>query len=164
MTDYPNDGMCHETSGFLFSHRCDRFAVQACDRCSKPLCQDHAHPLEEGMVCTTCVRTAGPSETRNDRDDDIPDGDSGEQEVTGTSGSKPAPARSRSTTYYDDPYFYGPTWYPGYGGYRRRSSTTAADQSGAGGGDFDPDDFTEGDAESLRMEGDGSFEADMGES
>jgi hypothetical protein len=165
MTEFPNDGLCHETSGFLFSHRCDRFSVQNCVRCQKPLCQEHGSPVDDGIACTSCVKREMAAEQRNPQRDP-------QRDPVGTS----------RRPYYDDPYYYGPHWYPGYSVFPRhrtyRDSTSGDSTPGESpaplsvtGGDFDvpespndPHDFTEGDAESLRNEEDGSFETEMGES
>ena len=80
----------------------------------------------------------------------------------------------------DDPFFQGPRWYSGFGGYRggvprpansrpfhestQDSQRTDDDMDSPSATDYDPDDFTEGDAESFAEEGDDAFEADMGES
>lgn len=165
MTNISNDGLCNETSGFLFSHRCDRLAVKNCFHCGKPVCQDHAHPITEGTACTTCLKNeSSPDPAAEEVAGSTPPG----TPVTTTGNT------NRSRPYYDDPYFYGSNYYPGYGygygygsgyGYygrtrsRRKTEedTTASDA-------HDPNDFTEGDAESLRNEGDEAFESEMGES
>jgi len=152
MTHVPDQGMCQETSGFLFSHRCGRFAVQACMYCGKALCEAHAHPGAEGVACTSCMKQRPKDESEADksnrpaRDDDSDDD---------------------NDSWDDSPYSYGERWYPGYGSSGRRtsgSSARARDNVAGGAGDFDPNDFTEGDAESLRTEGDEAFETEMGES
>lgn len=167
----PGDGMCQETTGFLFSHQCDRFAVQACVRCGKWVCNDHNHEGADGAVCTTCAKLE-PQQPP-------PDDPAAEPQTPGGAATAPQSrvAPSRSTGYYrDDPYFYGSYWYPGYGyhgyGYHRSyadtthndPSTPARDPGTASGSGHDPHDFTEGDAESLKQEGDEPFEAEMGES
>ena len=73
---------------------------------------------------------------------------------------------TRSRPYYDDPYFYGYHYY-GYGYYgsgHYYSSSSHRPSSSRSSQGHDPQDFTEGDAESLKKEGDESFEAEMGES
>ena len=161
----PDDGMCQETSGFLFSHPCDRFATQQCFRCQKPICEDHGQETPEGVVCTTCLKKQKQAESQANRDD----------RTTTTS--------DYGHTYYgSDPYFYGDRYYPGYG---HRASHTHSDQTPSpipasqspdmiSGADFDDDvdkreahdpaDFTEGDAGSLQREEDADFESDMGAS
>lgn len=177
MTNYPNDGLCHETSGFLFSHRCDHIAVKECVRCGKVICQDHAHSIADGLACTTCLKQEAQTQPPMQ-----PQGAPGA--VPGTTPGIPpvvnSPTGYRSRPYYDDPYFYGSHWYPGYGfgfgyglGYyggrhSSRSSTSdtassASDPASAAAG-HDPNDFTEGDAENLKNEGDEAFESEMGES
>lgn len=57
MTSSPETlGPCQESAGFLFSHDCPRRAHQQCLRCQKPICTEHAHPLQDGVHCTTCAR------------------------------------------------------------------------------------------------------------
>jgi hypothetical protein len=158
----PDKGMCLETSGFLFSHRCDRFAVQMCMYCGKPLCESHGHPGAEGVACTTCVKQRPKDDPEAEkRDRPATDDDADDSDADSTSDD------DTSTSDYDAPYFYGQRWYPGYGSSRRRSSYRASqsdDYPVAAGSENDPDDFTEGDAESLQNEGDGDFESEMGES
>ena len=164
-TSNPDDGMCHETSGFLFSHPCDRFSIQQCIRCQKPICENHGHATPEGVVCTTCLKKQKQAEKQANPDDQSPT------------------VSSYGHTYYgDDPYFYSYHYYPGYGHtvFHQTSdpstATTPATPSPdmISGADFDdddnrnqphdPDDFTEGDAESLQREEDADFESDMGAS
>ncbi len=151
-----DDGMCHETSGFLFSHKCDRFSVQKCGLCQKPVCEDHGHQTPEGIVCTVCLKKKAADERLAKTDTDTTH-------------------HSYHDHYSSDPYFYGPRYYPGYGVHStvRRSETTTSsvDSDNTSGGDFpsdgaspDPADFTEGDAESVRQEEDADFETDMGAS
>jgi hypothetical protein len=147
---YVNDGLCQETSGFLFSHRCDRTACDRCSRCQKPLCSDHAHETAEGVLCTTCLKQQAKAARQ--------------QDPTGT-------RTIYHDHYYHDPYFYGPRYYPGYGAYYSSShpSHSSFDSfSDSSGGDFapshDPADFTEGDAANLQREEDADFETDMGAS
>ncbi len=165
-TTKPDDGMCHETSGFLFSHPCDRFSVQQCRQCQKPICEDHGHDTPEGVVCTTCLKKQKQAQRQTSRDD---------QTTT--------PSDYGHTTYGNDPYFYRDHYYPGYG------HTVVPANAGStpppipvtptpdmiSGTDFDdavddkrqshdPADFTEGDAESLQREEDADFESDMGAS
>ena len=163
----PDDGMCQETSGFLFSHPCDRFATQQCFRCQKPICEDHGQETPEGVVCTTCLKKQKQAESQANRDD----------RTTTTS--------DYGHTYYgSDPYFYGTHYYPGYGhpvSHSKSAQTpppiTASPTpdmiSGTDFGDdddddkreeHDPADFTEGDAGSLQREEDADFESDMGAS
>lgn len=146
----PNDGMCHETSGFLFSHPCDRFSTDDCLRCKKPLCDEHSHHIEEGVVCTTCLK----KDARLLRQD------------------RTVREYYHDHYYYDDPYFYSDRYYRGYGtpSSSRRISSPPPTAPGTGSGSFgddstnDPDDFTEGDAASLQREEDADFETDMGAS
>ena len=155
-SNFPDDGLCHETSGFLFNHRCDRFSVTRCIGCEKPLCDDHQHDVDEGILCTSCLKRR-----IRQRDDD---------DRTGTSSTD-----SRYDDHYDNsPYFYSTRHYPNYGSGRHSQVDPSHSDATSGdliGGDFsdaksphDPMDFTEGDAESFRLEGDGQFESDMGAS
>lgn len=157
-TSYPNDGMCHETSGFLFSHRCDRLALNPCVRCGKPVCADHGHVGPDGTVCTTCLKREPAAQ---------PQAEPGPAAQT-VQGST---SRPYTRAYYDDPYFYAPYWYTGYSyGHGRHSArstsqpTRTSETPGATDSGTDPNDFTEGDSESLRNEGDEAFESEMGES
>lgn len=161
----PADGMCQETSGFLFSHKCDRFSVSKCARCGKPLCDDHAHSGPDAVIaCTSCVKQEAKAARQANQADQ-----------TNTQHYY------HEHYYYNDPYFYGPRYYPGYSEHHRSSSTSntspasasdaIANEGTGGGGDFstdapahDPMDFTEGDAESTRREEDADFETDMGAS
>ncbi len=130
------EGVCNETTGFLFKHQCDRYPQKRCEACNKPICPDHERPLDGMILCVACNR----AETRR-------------------RGLKVRPQRG----YDDDPYFYGGTYYPGYGYYGPRHHTQfhAHDASG---GQADPNDLNAGDAESLKHEDDEDFETDMGES
>ena len=162
----PDDGMCQETSGFLFSHPCDRFAVQQCVRCQKPICEDHGQETPEGVVCITCLKRQKQIERQANRDD----------QTTTTSDYG-------HTSYGSDPYFYGYHYYPGYGHsvYHSKSTPTpppipeSQSPEMISGTDFDDDgvdereehdpaDFTDGDAGSVQREEDGDFESDMGAS
>ena len=172
MTNYPNDGLCQETSGFLFSHRCDRIAVKECVRCKKAICQDHGHSIPDGLACTTCLKSE--AQTQQQQPPVVPGA------VPGAAPGAPigatTPTGYRSRPYYDDPYFYGSHWYPGYGygygygfghGYYHgggHSSPSHASDPASAAAKHDPNDFTEGDAASLRKEGDEAFESEMGES
>ena len=124
---------CQETAGFLFKHPCDGEAYGYCNQCQKATCRRHTHAFGEDALCTGCAKTEVREGKRKGH---------------------------RYGQYEDDPYFYGESYYPGYGRY------------GAGrwgyayysGSHHDPDDFTEADGESLRVEGDEAWEQDMGAS
>ncbi len=132
------EGVCNESTGFLFRHRCDRYPQNRCEACNKPICPDHERPLDTLMLCVACNR----AETRR-------------------RGLKNSPRRG----YDDNPYFYGGTYYPGYGHYYGSSRIRRTLHSHGGpGGHVDPNDLNAGDAESLKNEDDGDFETDMGES
>lgn len=89
-------GICNETSGFLFSHPCDRMSVAECGQCERPVCNDHAHVTDAAgaTLCTSCVKKSRKINRRHQRQRGYHDSD-----------------------FYDDPYFYGPR----YGGYWYRS-------------------------------------------
>ncbi|MFB1483393.1 hypothetical protein [Corallococcus sp. RDP092CA] len=58
---------CLETSGFLFSHPCERGASTQCMRCQKPICALHARALDgEEVVCVTCARAADNGDENRD--------------------------------------------------------------------------------------------------
>lgn len=180
MRDAIQGGLCQECSGFLFRHRCDRFAKTVCGRCSKPICNEHRHYLQDGVVCTGCARQA----------------------VCGTDLAN-VPSRRSGTnadSMLDDPFLDGPNWYIGFGGNfgcpkslyplptaqvppgndlasfddlviaetvsptdgEALNSSRSADTPMAS--EYDPADFTEGDAASFAEECDECFEIDMSES
>lgn len=129
---------CNETSGFLFSHACERRSVKKCTQCMKPICEEHSSEFaspEETVLCTSCAKAR------------IPEKDKGNSRGRGGS--------SRNDRYHDhDPYFYGGYYYgSGYhsGGYMSSSR-------------HDPHDFTEADSQSLVGDSDEGFESDMSES
>ncbi|MCZ7648342.1 MAG: hypothetical protein M5U26_24300 [Planctomycetota bacterium] len=123
-----SEGMCGETAGFLFKHSCASFATQSCTNCGKKVCDDHARPGEAGAFCIACARTV----RRNEHG-----------------------AADASSGHHDDPYFYGNSYYSGWGHYR----------SGWGSHHYrDRDDFTEADGASTREEGDEEFETNMADS
>ncbi len=64
----------------------------------------------------------------------------------------------------DDPYFYGGTYYSGYGHHHHGISHFGVHSHSSTTGHYDPNDFNAGDAESLKNEGDEDFETDMSES
>lgn len=210
MSDGIADGLCQENSGFLFRHRCDRFAQTVCGRCGKPVCNEHSHRLEDGMVCTCCARQStselkpSPEEERawkrkNAGGDH--EGRPNSEPIHRSSYDPTHRSESSADAVLDDPFFQGPSWYVGFGGYRRSlapASPSPADGASSADGvspvdgvspaddsgspadgevpdnyrsadtpmasEYDPADFTEGDAASFAEEGDESFEFDMGES
>ncbi len=139
-TAWNADGSCNEKSGFLFSHACDQLSTGACSRCSRPVCSEHTHPTEQGVLCTTCAKQAIKQERQQQ----------GKTQTT-----------SRGDYDYHDPYFYAGYYYIGYGDYHRR---------GRWGHDHyhsvhhDSHDFTEADGAAFAQQGDEDFETDMGES
>ncbi len=128
-------GICNEKSGFLFSHECYRPPVGSCNKCQKPVCEDHSHGVEETVLCTACAK--------KDR------GRSARQESGQTYG--------RSRYYHDhDPYFYGGYYY-GYGYYDSYHGSSVGDPD-----DFTEADAESLSSESSEM--DEGFESDMSES
>lgn len=128
---------CNERSGFLFKHRCDRRPIDSCAVCQKPVCADHSHDRDEGLVCTSCAK----SKLQRQR---------GQRRY------------NRDRHYYNDPYFYGGYHYNGYGhyghGYWGHRNYESRHHN-------DPNDFTEADGASMAYENEGEdFESDMGES
>ncbi len=161
---YADDGQCHETAGFLFSHRCDRLSFVRCSRCGKPICDRHSHELGDAIACTACVK-ADPMAGA------LPPGTDPGTVPPGTvppGAIPPGTVRgTRYSSYYDDPYFYSYHYYPGYYSYHEHSSyrDTSHDPSPvAGTTSPDPNDFTAGDSASVRQEGDEAFETSTGES
>ncbi len=130
------EGVCNETTGFLFRHRCDRYPEKRCEACNNPICPEHERPLDGMILCVTC-----------------------NQAESKRRGLKARPRRG----YDDDTYFYGGGYYPGYGHYYGSSPSHIPWHGGAS-GHFDPNDLNAGDAESLKSEGDEDFETDMSES
>ncbi|MCY1040819.1 hypothetical protein OV208_05740 [Corallococcus sp. bb12-1] len=58
---------CLETSGFLFSHACERGASTQCMRCQKPVCVLHTRMLDGAeSVCVSCARTADNGDENRD--------------------------------------------------------------------------------------------------
>ncbi|QAT81854.1 hypothetical protein EJ065_0245 [Corallococcus coralloides] len=58
---------CLETSGFLFSHPCERGATTQCMRCQKPICLMHLRTLDGAeTVCVMCARTADNGDENRD--------------------------------------------------------------------------------------------------
>jgi hypothetical protein len=131
------EGMCNETTGFLFRHQCNQNPLTRCQTCDKPICEEHERPLDGMILCVTCNR----AETRR----------------RGLKGG-------RRRAYDDDPYYYGGTYYPGYGYYHGSRHLTDSSPHDHASAKFDPNDLNAGDAESLKNEGDEDFEADMSES
>ena len=105
--------ICNEKSGFLFSHACDRLPVQNCNRCQKPICQEHAHTHESGMVCTTCARKLDDRYERRGNRHRYYDG------------------------YYGDPYFYGRPYGYGWGRHHHRHEHDPHDFTEADGEAFE---------------------------
>ena len=93
---FPSAEHCLETSGFLFSHSCERAAATQCMRCQKPVCALHMRmPDGAETLCVSCARTADNGDENRDA--------------------------SNSAYADDDPSYY----YDGYGYYGRGAWTTA---------------------------------------
>jgi len=136
-------GTCGEISGFLFKHACKREAVDTCADCDKPICGRHAKKSNEGgVLCVLC--------TKSQLDKSAP--------------AQPAQGRRHRSRWdddhdwHDDPYFYGETWYHGYGSYRRGSWGHQHYHAGH----YDGDDFSEADGAAFANQGDEAYEQDMG--
>ena len=132
-----NEGVCNETTGFLFKHRCNQESKNHCDACNKPICPDHERRLEELLLCVSCNRAE--SQRR---------------------GLKNRPMSG----YDDDPYYYGNRYYSGYGYHGYGHHTHFRDRDDTTRHQIDPHDLNAGDAHSLKNENDEDFETDMGES
>ncbi|CAM3409187.1 hypothetical protein G4177_00550 [Corallococcus sp. ZKHCc1 1396] len=92
---FPSAEHCLETSGFLFSHACERAAATQCTRCQKPLCLLHMRMLDGAeSVCVSCARMADNGESNDGSETDWDE---------------------------NDPSYY----YDGYGYYGRGAWTTA---------------------------------------
>lgn len=135
MSEAWTEGMCNESTGFLFRHPCQNFARNRCAACSKRICDDHTSLVEGVAYCPAC----GQAESRR-------------------RGIAPDRGRGDDDTYYD-----GGTYYSGYG-HHRPGRWGHAHSHGGRVEPNDPDDLQAGDAESLRTEGDEGFEVDMSES
>jgi len=150
-----NPNECNEQAGFLFSHDCQEVATHKCDKCSKPICMNHAHQSEQGTKCTTCAKTelqppAGAPPQPGAKPPVAGQAPAAmQQPAMGYGGVAPS--------YYYSPYFYGSYYYPGYGYYGPGywGNSVYSDYSGR---HHSHHDFTSGDANGLGNEGDGDFE------
>jgi hypothetical protein len=86
---FPSAEQCLETSGFLFSHPCERGSASLCARCQKPICALHTRMLEDGTVCVSCARSSDNGDENRDRDNDS------------------SYAEDDPSYYYDDYGYYG---------------------------------------------------------
>lgn len=112
MDDFPSGkGECRETRGFLFSHRCGRFATTACGQCGKDICDRHSVAEGDAVWCTTCAKQSRPGTSR-----------------PGTS----RPGTSHPGGYYHDPYYYAYDHYPHY--HADRDDFTDGDEAALAGG------------------------------
>ncbi|RKH45482.1 hypothetical protein D7X96_13910 [Corallococcus interemptor] len=100
---------CQETSGFLFSHPCERGSTTQCMRCQRAICLLHMRTLDGAeTVCVTCARAADNGDENRDPSD---------------------------TSDEDDPSYY----YEDYGYYGRdawRGSGASSSSSGNDRNDF----------------------------
>ena len=124
---------CQERSGFLFSHACRENASETCARCSKVICEAHAHPEAGALICSTCAKGDARREQRSNHR---------------RSGGK----YRHHDYYHDSPYLYGGGYY-GYGHYG---------YGYWGSSHMHRDDFTEADAQSLGGDASEGFEDDIG--
>ncbi|WP_428264149.1 hypothetical protein [Haliangium sp.] len=141
----PTGGPCAETSGFLFSHRCENAAVSQCARCNKAVCKKHTVEIDPGdgtpvqHMCTACGKKVHKHLGRR-RD------------------SEDAHGTYYRDRYYDDPYLYSSFYYTHYGYYGHGSWGHDYYDSG-----YDANSFSEADGASLFDDGN-EFEHDMGAS
>lgn len=133
---------CSETAGFLFKHNCSRRAGYRCDLCGKEVCSAHRTPVSAADLAARGIVTGTAPGSDADACTSC-------VKRTGVSSFAGRPGG------YDDPYWYS-GHYHGYGSYGpgRWGHSAIASSSY----DSDPSDFTEADGESLRREGDDSFE------
>lgn len=76
-TDNPDFGdgtHCCETSGFLFSHKCDQISVFVCNSCGKPICHQHTVYNVGENLCVSCTKVEKPDDpnTRYRREPNSP--------------------------------------------------------------------------------------------
>ena len=135
-----SEGNCKEKAGFLFSHACRRPAEMECDSCTKAICAKHMREADEGRHCISCAKKM------------LKAGKPGREKHVRS-------ARRERGWYDDDPYFYGPGYYHGYGYYG--SGYWGHHHSYHG---HDPHDFTEADGHATGAEGAEGFEHDMDDS
>lgn len=138
-------GICNEKAGLLFSHPCDRMQKNHCQRCERPICQDHTHqdPIGGQEVCTTCLKQSRQKQQ---------DANRGRNNLSSYEDHD-----HFHNDHYHDPYFYG-TYYGSHWGTGGYGSFTHSRSH------HDPHDFTEADGESFRVQSDEGFESDMTES
>ena len=109
---------CADTSGFLFTHPCDRLATGQCATCGKPICIEHTRLTAGGPRCVTCLREAEIDRDGHDRDIGV--SASGESSEAATVDEPPAPdgqfggagassewSAQAAVAAGTDPHFYG---------------------------------------------------------
>jgi hypothetical protein len=147
---------CGDTSGFLFSHPCDRLATGQCATCGKPICIEHTRLTATGPRCVSCLRDEQLDREGDDRDRSTHGGDDHDASPTAadqgarheggfggagaTAGWTPEQAAASGT----DPHFYGgpDAWAEPYTAADRAAfesvSTPDDPDAGAGGIESDP--------------------------
>lgn len=142
---------CADTSGFLFSHPCDRLATGQCATCGKPICIEHTRLTAAGPRCVTCLREeqidrehdhdrrSASTESREPATVDEPPAGEGQFGGAGaSSGWSPEQAAAAGT----DPHFYGgpAAWGDQYTAADQAAFEPAAspDDADAGGIENDP--------------------------
>jgi hypothetical protein len=166
------NGLCQEISGFLFRHRCDRFAQGQCEACGKPVCLIHGHFMADGRLqCTGCVKQSrntsdsnSDGDSSNDSSGNVAGGGVGRGGVGGGGGAgerhggdrdssaeRPSSTQMDSDPVFQEPYLQGEQWYRGFGSPRaggsRRLPSSATDKPGPAGENEDV--RMEEDAESV---------------
>lgn len=119
---------CADTSGFLFSHPCDRLATGQCGTCAKPICIEHTRLTATGPRCVTCLRDEQMDHDRDRRDTDVSAEGSRSAPATvdeppasegtfGGAGASRGWSPEQAATAGTDPHFYGgpAAWADQYG-------------------------------------------------
>ena len=127
---------CEERSGFLFSHQCHEPVSERCTKCSKDICQAHAHPEAGGLICSSCAKGTSRREQRANR-----------------RSGRGHDRHHRDRYYNDSPFLYGGAYYGGYGYYGHGYW---------GSRHMHRNDFTEADGENLSGGATEGFEDDVG--
>lgn len=108
---------CADTSGFLFSHPCDRLATGQCATCGKPICIEHTRLTETGPRCVTCLRDEQVDREPRDRDRDTGTSDRSEPATVdeppasegrfGGAGASTGWSAEQAAAAGTDPHFHG---------------------------------------------------------
>ena len=110
---------CADTSGFLFSHPCDRLATGECATCAKPICVEHTRLTATGPRCVTCLRDERMDRSENpEHDSDVSIGAAGDAPPTvdqppapegqfGGAGASTGWSPDQAAAAGMDPHFYG---------------------------------------------------------